>query len=62
MKKAYLPPVAVLAVMFAFTLWIGTSMKSDSLRWQAQLEQAELLASQENWPAAAETLSAGYRD
>ena len=62
MKKAYLPPIAVLAITFAFTLWIGTSMKSDTLRWQGQLEQAELLASQENWPAAAETLSAGYRD
>lgn len=62
MKKAYLPPLAVLTVILAFTLWTGTSMESDTLRWQKQVEQADLLARQGDWPGAAETLSAAHRD
>ena len=62
MMKAYLPPLAVLTVILAFTLWTGTSMESDTLRWQEQLTQADLLARQENWDAAAKSLAAGSRD
>ena len=62
MKRALLPPLAVLAVILAFSLWTGSTIAADSQRWQQQLEQASALARQENWAAAAETLSSSYRD
>ena len=62
MIKAYLPPLAVLAAILTFTLWTGASMKSDTVRWQEQLTQAEEFARADNWPQAAEALSCGYRD
>ena len=62
MIRSYLPSLAVLAAMLAFSLWCGASAQADAQRWQTQLEQAEQLASQEDWSGAAEALSAGYRD
>ena len=62
MKRALLPPLAILAAVLAFSLWSGSAVRADSLRWRQQLEQAEALAQQENWAAAAETLSGSYRD
>ena len=62
MKRALLPPLAVLAVILVFSLWTGSTITADTQRWQQQLEQSAALARQENWDAAAETLSASYRD
>ena len=62
MKRAFLPPLAILAVILAFSLWSGSTVQADSLRWRQQLEQADTLAQSENWPAAALTLTDSYRD
>lgn len=62
MRKETLPPLFLLILLFASTLWIGTSMKADVLRWQDQLQQADLLARQERWTDAESTLSDSYRD
>ena len=62
MNRSYLPPLAVLALLLGFSLWTGTSIGTDTQRWQQQLEQADALAQQENWTAAEEALSGSYRD
>ena len=62
MNRSYLPPLAVLALLLGFSLWTGTSIGTDTQRWQQQLEQADALAQQESWTAAEEALSDSYRD
>ena len=62
MRKEFFPPLMVLAVILAFTIWTGNSMKADTHRWQEQLHQADLLAQQGNWPAAIQVLSDSYQD
>lgn len=62
MRKELLPPLAVLAVILSFTLYNSAVLTNNSSRWQTQLHQAQTLAQQENWPAAAERLSASYDD
>lgn len=62
MKKAYLPPVAVLAAILAFALWNSHTMSADTARWQDQLRQADSLALAEDWSGAAEALADSYAD
>lgn len=50
MKKAYLPPLAVLAVILAFAVWNSLSMSEDTNRWRDQLQCADAQAQAGNWP------------
>ena len=61
MRKELLPPLAILAVILAFTLWNSAAMTAHTARWQTQLQQAEAQAQQEQpvqlqtwFPAASE--------
>ena len=47
MKKAYLPPLAVLAVILAFAVWNSLSMSEDTNRWRDQLQCADAQAQAE---------------
>jgi len=62
MRKELLPPLAILAVILAFTLWNSAAMTAHTARWQTQLQQAEAQAQQEQWPAAAALLAGSYDD
>lgn len=62
MNRSYLPSLALLVLILTFSLWSSSSISADTRRWRQQLDQADTLAQQENWPAAAEVLSGSYRD
>ena len=62
MKKALLPPLAVLAAVFAFALWNSFVMESHTTRWQVQLHQAETLAERGDWAGAESALRTSYDD
>ena len=62
MKKAVLPPIAVLAVILAFSLWNSHAMTAHTDRWRDQLQQAAALAQDENWPAVEDALKDSYAD
>ncbi|WP_295580777.1 DUF4363 family protein [uncultured Oscillibacter sp.] len=62
MKKAYLPPLLVLGAILAFCLWNGAAMKTETARWQSQLQQVDALAQAGNWASAVEVLTDSYQD
>ncbi len=62
MKKAFLPPVAVLAAVLAFSLWNSRSMTAKTDRWREQLQQADVLVQAENWPDTESALAKSYKD
>lgn len=62
MKKALLPPFAVLTVLLASSLWNSRVMSVQTDHWHAQLQQAQAAAAAENWPDAAAILSDSYTD
>ena len=62
MKKAFLPPIAVLAAILAFSLWNSRAMTVSTDRWRSQLQQAGALAQAENWPDTVATLTKSYDD
>ena len=62
MKKGFLPPLAVLALLLAFSLWNSAVISTDTTRWQAQLRQSDALAQAGDWPAAVSVLTDSYRD
>ena len=62
MKKAFLPPIAVLAAILAFSLWNSRAMTASTDRWRNQLQQADALMQAESWPDTAAALSKSYND
>lgn len=60
MKKAILPPIAVLTAILAFSLWNSHSMTQKTNHWRSQLRQAEAWALAENWSAAEAALTESY--
>lgn len=62
MKKAFLPPIAVLAAILAFSLWNSRAMTSSTDRWRSQLQQADALTQAESWPATESALAKSYED
>lgn len=62
MKKEFFPPIAVLTAILVFSLFNGSTMKADTDRWRAQLQQADALAQAEDWPGAMEALTDSYQD
>ena len=62
MKKDFWPPLAVLALLLAFSLWNSAAISTDTARWQAQLRQSDALAQAGDWPAAVSVLTDSYRD
>ena len=60
--KHWLPPAAILAGLLAFCLWDAAHMQQETLRWCAQLQQADQLAVTEDWTGALEVLENSYQD
>lgn len=64
MKKLvpYLPSIAVLSAILAFSLWNDAHMSSETSRWRAQLDQADALVQEERWEEAQAKLTESYED
>ena len=62
MKKNFLPPIAVLAAILAFSLWNSHAMTAGTDRWRSQLQQADALMQAENWPGTVAALTKSYED
>ena len=64
MKKIllYLPSVAVLAAILAFSLWNDVHMSSETSRWRSQLDQADALVQENRWEDAQVRLAESYED
>lgn len=64
MKKLvpYLPSIAVLSAILAFSLWNDSHMSSETSRWRAQLDQADALVQEERWEEAQAKLTESYED
>ena len=62
MKRAYLPPLAVLAALLAFGLWNSRTMTVNTQRWRDQLQQTSALAQAGDWSAAVDALRESYQD
>ena len=62
MKRALLRPLGVLAAILALALWNSAAMTARTDAWCAQLQQADALVWEDDWPGAAEVLAAGYAD
>ena len=60
MKRAYFLPLALLAVMFACSLWNAKIMESKTQHWRQQLEHTDQLAQQDNWRDAESALLESY--
>ena len=60
--RPYLPPLALLAAILAFSLWNSACMTLQTDRWREQLRQADALAQTEDWPEAVNVLTASYED
>lgn len=60
--KSFLPPVLLLALLLGASTLNCQTMESDTARWRGQLQQVQLLADAENWPAARSALSDSYAD
>ena len=60
--RPYLPPLALLAAILAFSLWNSACVTSQTDRWRDQLQQADALAQAEDWPEAVNALTASYED
>lgn len=62
MKKDYLIPLAILAIIFSFSLWNNARIEKDTARWSVQLQQAVQLIPSENWDTIERTLQNSYTD
>ena len=60
--RPYLPPLALLAAILAFSLWNSACVTRRTDRWRDQLQQADALAQAEDWPEAVNVLTASYED
>lgn len=60
--RAYLPPLAVLAVLLLFSLWNSWHISGEVTRWREQLQQADQLVQADHWEDALLLLSDSYRD
>lgn len=62
MKRAYLPSLLLLCAMLALSLWNSGRIQRETERWRGQLEQADELGSEQQWPEALAALEDSYRD
>ena len=62
MKRTYLPPLLLLTVLLALSLWSSSRITRDTERWRDQLAQAEALVRDQAWPEALAALEDSYRD
>lgn len=60
--KGILLPLTLLAGIWAFSLWNGSRIASDTARWQMQLQQAGEMAQSEHWAEASSALRDSYGD
>lgn len=58
----YLPSIAVLSAILAFSLWNDAHMSGETDRWRAQLSQADALVQEERWEDAQAKLAESYED
>ena len=62
MKRAYLPPLLLLAILLTLSLWNSYRITRDTERWRDQLSQAEALGREQAWPEALAALEESYLD
>ena len=62
MKRMLLPPIFVLAVLLAFSLWNIRRMEGETDRWREQLQAADRLALSGEWAEALDALWESYDD
>ena len=62
MKRAYLPPLAVLAAIVLISLWNIRVIERKTAQLQIPLQYADALARVENWAAAEAALAESYQD
>jgi len=62
MKRAYLPPLAVLAAIVLISLWNIRVIEHKTAQLQIPLQYADALARMENWAAAEAALAESYQD
>ena len=62
MKRALLPPLLVLAVLTAFSLWNIHRMATETDRWRSQLQAADVLARSGAWAETIDALWESYDD
>ena len=60
--KAWLLPIAALALVLSLSVWNSSVITADTARWRQQLSQADALAQAEDWPKAASALADSHRD
>ena len=60
--RPYAPPLAVLAILLAFSLGNSVYIRGEVSRWQTQLRQADALAQSKRWEDASSALTDSYRD
>lgn len=61
MKTLYIP-AAILALILGFSLWAGMYADMRTEQWVTLLDEAGVLAQQENWDEANRVLDKAYRD
>lgn len=62
MKRRLFPPLFVLAVLLAFSLWNIHHMTAETDRWRAQLLSADTMAQSGEWAETVEALWESYDD
>ncbi len=62
MKKELLPPLLVLALLLAFSLWNGAAVSAHTVRWTHQLERCAAEAEAQRWESAETALAQSYED
>ena len=62
MRRSYVLPLGVLAVILAFCMWNARSMTGCTDRWSGQLSRVEALAAEDRWQDAGEALEESYAD
>lgn len=60
--KSYLPPVALLLMLLALSLWNSGTMTAQTDQLREQLQEVDALARAACWPAAQGALSDSYQD
>lgn len=62
MKRALLPPVAALVLLFTLSIWNGFTIQKETARWSSQLQQAVHFIQSENWSGVETALQTSYED
>lgn len=62
MKRVYLPPLLLLALMLALSLWNSSRIAHETEYLRGQLAQAAAFGREQSWPEALNALETSYKD